>query len=249
VIPRLVSLLVLLPLVGPAAHAGAPDDLLTAGKKRYSQHDEELLIRHFFDDRRDAVFLDVGAYHWKDASTTLYLERHLGWSGVAVDALASFEQGYLENRPKTRFFTYIVSDRSGETATIYVKGAITSTDPKHHEQFQALKRAPVPVEVPTITLDDLLDNEKIEKIDFLSMDIEGGEPTALAGFDIRRFRPELVCIEASLSVREQIEAYFAAHDYERIDAYLEYDSVNWYYRPKPEPPAVPSAEDAGRSTR
>jgi len=63
------------------------------------------------------------------------------------------------------------------------------------------------------------------------MDIEGSEPAALRGFDIERFKPELVCIEASKSIRTEIQAYFAAHGYERIDKYLAYDMVNWYYAP------------------
>lgn len=26
--------------------------------------------------------------------------------------------------------------------------------------------------------------------------------------------------------------YFTRHNYERIDKYLDYDTVNWYFRPK-----------------
>ena len=63
------------------------------------------------------------------------------------------------------------------------------------------------------------------------MDIELGEPAALAGFDIERFRPELVCIEAGKPVREQVSSYFAEHGYVRIDEYLPYDRVNWYFKP------------------
>jgi hypothetical protein len=70
------------------------------------------------------------------------------------------------------------------------------------------------------------------------MDIEGGEPAALAGFDIDRFRPALVRIEASKSNREFILNYFAEHAYERIDAYLQHDTVNWYFRPRPESAAA-----------
>ena len=86
--------------------------------------------------------------------------------------------------------------------------------------------------VPAITLDDLLEQNGVEKIDFLSMDIEGHEPAALAGFDIERFAPELVCIEAS-GDKEAILAYFAEHGYERIDRYLEFDVMNWYFKPRP----------------
>jgi FkbM family methyltransferase len=214
------------------------DDPLALGPKRYSQHDEELVIRHFFGDRRDGVFLDVGAYDWKLNSTTLYLEKHLGWTGIAVDALERFRAGYEKNRPGTHFFTYIVGERSGEIATIYVADALSSvvedhldtirTHREHIDQFEAK-----PVQVPTITLTDLLDREGVEKIDFLSMDIEEAEPAALAGFDIERFRPELVCIEVAKRTREPLLAYFSAHGYERIDAYLAVDEVNWYFRPAP----------------
>ena len=55
---------------------------------------------------------------------------------------------------------------------------------------------PVEIEASTITLDDLLSLEKVDRIDFLSMDIELAEPKALAGFDLRRCSPALVCIEA-----------------------------------------------------
>jgi hypothetical protein len=64
------------------------------------------------------------------------------------------------------------------------------------------------------------------------MDIEESEPAALAGFDIDRFQPELVCIEAVEKIRPQIQAYFDAHGYERIERYAPHDAVNWYFTPK-----------------
>jgi hypothetical protein len=82
-----------------------------------------------------------------------------------------------------------------------------------------------------MTLNELLDEHGITKVDFLSLDIEQGEPAALAGFDIERFQPELVCVEASPPVRSQLSEYFERHGYERIDAYVDYD-LNWYFRRK-----------------
>lgn len=59
--------------------ARADDNLLTSGKKLHSQFNEELVIRHFFKDRKKGFFADVGAYHWRKYSTTYYLEKHLEW--------------------------------------------------------------------------------------------------------------------------------------------------------------------------
>jgi FkbM family methyltransferase len=255
-VPRLAMLIVfsaIALLVGPARlHAESADvakpsavaeptgdAVLTEGKKLYSQHNEELVIRHFFQDRRDGFFVDVGSYHWKNASTTLYLERHLGWSGIAIDAQRGFAQGYKKNRPATRFVSYLVTDKSGDTGTIYQAGALTSANPHHLDLFKAdpvtfpgaSKLEGKPVEVPTITLNDLLAKHGVEKIDFLSMDIEGSEPAALAGFDIERYRPELVCIEVGGQASAKIAPYFEKHGYRRIGEYARHDRVNWYYTP------------------
>lgn len=230
-------------LVAVACSGGPPDanpfdELLTSGKALYSQGNEELIVRHFFRDRRDGFFLDVGAWHWKQASTTYYLEAHLGWTGIAVDALRELVPEYRKNRPGTRLFTYIVGDSSGGMADFYAFGALSSTVEDHLELFGTLApetktQEPQHRRVPTITLDDLLGQNGVTRIDFLSMDIEQGEPAALAGFDIERFRPELVVVEMGLApVREKVIAYMAAHGYVRIEQYAKHDITNWYYTPR-----------------
>jgi len=200
------------------------------GPPLYSKRGEELIIRDWFDDRRGGFFLDVGASHHRINSNTYYLEQKLGWRGIAVDALAEYAAGYRKHRPATRYFAFFVSDRSDEVAPFYVSKSNKRTSSGNaalakrweHEQ----------IEVPTITLDDLLDHAGVAHIDLLSMDIEMWEPRALAGFDVERFSPELVCIEAHPEVREAIAAYFADHGYERIEKYLAFDPGNWYFTPK-----------------
>jgi FkbM family methyltransferase len=242
------------------------DDILGSGESLYSQYNEELIIRHFFADRRGGFFVDVGSYHWKNQSTTYYLEKHLGWTGIAIDALGHFAAGYEQHRPGTRFYNYIVTDHSGTMGTLYFAGPLSSTQSGHAQdvyewmgdpdapehpsksRVEAVREAwqeqedrrlspskqvkPREIQVPTITLTEILDQNGVSKIDFLSMDIEKGEPAALAGFDIKRFRPEFVCIEAFPPVQNQIAAYFESQGYERIDEYREYDDLNWYYKPK-----------------
>jgi hypothetical protein len=88
-------------------HVGAPADILTNGTKLYSHFTEELIIRHALDDMRNGFYLDVGCFDWKIDSNTLYLEEHLGWSGIAIDAQAYFAEGWKANRPRARFFSYL----------------------------------------------------------------------------------------------------------------------------------------------
>ena len=91
-------------------------------------------------------------------------------------------------------------------------------------------------------MDALLDRHGVTAIDFLSIDVEHGELAVLAGFDIERFKPRLVCIEWE-GAAEGIQSYFVRHGYERIERYRRYDTINWYYRrvgPDPDRAAPPS---------
>jgi hypothetical protein len=53
------------------------------------------------------------------------------------------------------------------------------------------------VKVRTLSIDDLVEREKLDHLDFIKMDIEGSELAALMGAEqsIRRFRPKLaICV-------------------------------------------------------
>jgi FkbM family methyltransferase len=201
------------------------------GPARYSQFAEEWIIRDFFQDKRGGVFVDAGANHYRDSSTTYYLEKNLGWSGVAIEPLSQFEAEYKTHRPRTRFLAFFVSDVSDDVAKLYVLDEHTVVSSSNKAFTERTGANPRELTVPTITLNDLLPKNGIEKIDLLSMDIELSEPKALAGFDIARFRPELICIEAHSEVRQQILDYFARHDYVIVGKYLPADEHNLYFMP------------------
>ena len=232
----LVALFSLSGMLAPAPdHSPSLGEFMRDHKKRYSQHDEELLIRYFFQDKRDGVFLDVGCAWPIRNSTTFYLEQHLNWSGVAVDALEEYGDAWALNRPRSTFLNYAVSDRSGGTITFY-RGSGTGVSSMYEEHtVERSPKPPVPVEVEVKSLNDLLETAGVLAIDFMSMDIEGAEPLALAGFDIERFAPKLVCVEGRWSQENApaIREYFESHGYELMDEYNRYEKANWYFRKIP----------------
>jgi FkbM family methyltransferase len=201
------------------------------GPARYSRYVEEWVARDYFQDRRGGVFLDVGAGHYQSENNTYYLEKELGWSGVAVDALPEYEADYRAHRSRTVFVAMFASDVDGSTARLFEPARdkrITSGS----EAFTVKKGERGRVRaVPTATLGRVLDEAGIKKIDYLSMDIELAEPKALAGFDIEKYRPELVCIEVHPEVRQQIFDYFTRHSYVVVGKYLRIDPTNVYFQP------------------
>jgi FkbM family methyltransferase len=201
------------------------------GPGRETEHEEEWIIRDFFKDRKNGFFLDVGASHYRQHSNTYYLETKLEWSGIAVEPLRAYESDYITHRPRTRFRPFFVSDVSNDSAKMYVLPSNPLVTSGHKEFTSRRGKDVEEVVVPTITLSDLLDTEKVASIDFLSMDIELWEPKALVGFDIDRFKPSLVCIESHPEVRQQILEYFARHSYVVLGKYLRADTANLYFAP------------------
>lgn len=203
------------------------------GDPLYSQHKEELIIRDFFRDRRDGFFLDVGCATPIRDSNTYYLEKHLGWSGIGVDGLPEYRSSWERRRPKSKFFNYLVTDHADTVEPFYrseLPGISSSKPPVRGPAGK--ERDFEEIQVPTITLTRLLEENQVSKIDLLSIDIEGHEPAALAGFDIDRFRPELVVVEAKPANREFLVKYFTDHGYEQLEKYLEHDPVNYYFARK-----------------
>lgn len=216
----------------------SPDGVALAeryGPERDSQYEEEWVLKDFFGSRRAGFFVDVGANDYKRYSNTYYLETVLGWSGIAVEPQTSFAEDYAVHRPGTRFRPFFVSNESNAEAKMYVlskNSLVTSGDRSFTKRYGG---DATELTVPTITLNDLLDSEGVKAIDFLSLDIELWEPKALAGFDVERFRPALVCVEAHPEVRQEILDYFARHHYVVVGKYLRADTQNLYFMPADHP--------------
>jgi FkbM family methyltransferase len=201
------------------------------GPGKNTEREEEWFIRDYFQDRRGGTFVDVGANHYQKSSKTYYLETALGWSGLAIEPQREFAEGFLKNRPRTKFLPFFISDVSNEKARLFVIKQWPEVSSSNAEFVRKFGKPDEVREVPTLTLDDLLEAEKLGRIDFLSIDVELHEPQVLKGFDIQRFKPSLVCIEGLLPVRQSILNYFAQHGYVLVGKYMWVDLENLYFAP------------------
>ena len=231
------------PPAPPAASLGEAEwRRRTYGPEKQSEQIEEWIIRDFFEDMRGGVFLDVGAFDFRFHNNTYYLEKTLGWSGLAVEPQPQFAEGWRRHRPSSVLAQYFASDRTGETVSLHVSDGHPLVASVARAFTERWGRSTVR-QVPTITLTNLLDAHHIPRVDFASIDVELAEPRVLAGFDIGRFRPSLVCIEAHPEVRQQILDYFATREYVVVGKYLRIDEKNMYFMPtghsvRPWPPEV-----------
>jgi FkbM family methyltransferase len=158
----------------------------------FPDHAEERLKVEFFGARM-GFFVDVGANDPRQGSQTFALEQ-AGWRGVLVEPQPDLAAALRADRSAQVFQVACSSPQNaGGTMVLHLAGMFSSLDGRLAVTGLRSGRA---IDVPVRTLDDILaEAQAPSPIDFLSIDIEGHEAQALAGFSFARWRPRLILIE------------------------------------------------------
>lgn len=64
---------------------------------------QDKFVAETLDFKKNGTFLDIGCHDYKNISNTYFLENELNWSGIGVDIECSFEKGWVDNRPNSKF--------------------------------------------------------------------------------------------------------------------------------------------------
>ena len=119
-------------------------------------------------------FLEIGANDGFTLSNTAYLENEFGWKGILVEANKKYMTS-LANRKNSIIVNKAVSLQHGEAefidAGLYggLKSCLDDTHYQHTKDATSIK-------VECMGLQEILDNAGApSRIDFVSIDVEGGE--------------------------------------------------------------------------
>lgn len=185
----------------------------------YSQHGEDFLVNKIFHGKRDGCFVEVGCLDGIEYSNTYFFEK-LGWNGICIEAHKDFIENLKKNRPKSTIVHCAVGEDNKNNVTFYANkvGSLSTLDKNEEERwkknyaddFHGFEEQTVSMRTLTSIFDDL----KFEKIDFVSLDIEGYEVKALTGLDFSKYRPKLFIIEYKDEVhKSELEKILLRHDY------------------------------------
>ena len=167
----------------------------------YSQQDEDkYIIQYLLKDKvTDGTFLEIGACDGILYSNTKTLEDFFGFSGILIEPQPGFYNNLIKNRPNCECYNYAVSD--SETPFVEfignnAEGGITeSMDVNKYPHW-------APYKVPNIWMKDILAKSRFKYIDFMIIDVEGGELSLLKTIDFA-FPIGCIIIEASSAEQEK----------------------------------------------
>lgn len=165
----------------------------------YALNFEDVILQRVFADVSDGCFLDVGASMPIGGSNTYALYQK-GWRGVAMEPLP-YQQLWQEARPEDVFLNAAVGEKSGSlTLQVYDTHQMSSGVPETVAHWQRNGTQPsCSVEVPMVTLDQVIGEYLPDlPLHLLSIDVEGMEHQVLKGLDLRKHRPWVVVLEATV---------------------------------------------------
>jgi FkbM family methyltransferase len=212
----------------------------TAAKIR-RENEEKQLIRGFFNNERGLVVIEVGANDPTSfTSQSHHLETELGWKAVLVEPNPDLAGQARRSRPDAAVFecACVSSDDIGELSffipvtsegEIHSHAAIAKNiDDHHYADHRVLK-------VMSKTLNAIIAESGVPRIDLLSIDVEGAEMDVLKGLDLRKHRPRMILLEDK-------HVYLDKHRFLRAHGYVlaRRTGQNCWYLPEGGPlPALP----------
>jgi FkbM family methyltransferase len=178
---------------------------------------------NIFHGKRDGVFVEAGAIDGEICSNSYYFEKKLGWTGLCVEP-NPVQYAILKKKRICRTDNFAIYHKPGKARFLAVGGELTgwggiveTIEPKHMERIQKQIRAGdrYEVDVPCITLAEMLKKHDLQKVDFLSLDTEGSEFAILKDFPFQDFDIEVFAIENNFG-EQPIEELMVSNGYEKL---------------------------------
>jgi len=200
----------------------------------WSIHREDVLLARALHhvDPEDGFYIDVGANNPnEDSVTRLFYDR--GWHGLNVEPSLHWYERLVMERPRDINIRAAVSDRPGSLVLYdHPDGGLGTVVGQYAERHLGERGVAMQqVEVDAVTLTSLCERYCPPVVHFLKIDVEGFEEQVIRGMDFSRFRPWILCIEATEPMRLNVMTHHAwdplliGADYR----FVQFDSQNRWY--------------------
>uniref|UniRef100_A0A6C0BA37 Methyltransferase FkbM domain-containing protein n=1 Tax=viral metagenome TaxID=1070528 RepID=A0A6C0BA37_9ZZZZ len=179
---------------------------------------DKYYIENIIKFKCNGVFLDIGAYDGITGSNTYFLEKYLNWSGVLVECNPNVINTCRMNRTNP-ICNKAIFNTEGTVEFLIPKGdemvggkeqlcgIKTSLKKESLVYFSNAYSTSEIINVETITLNNIFKLYNLTIVDYMSIDIEGGELNALLNFDFEKYKILFITIEHGCIKEYQQQIY------------------------------------------
>ena len=188
----------------------------------HRQGKTKLSKKKFFDRKKNGFFVEIGAYDGISGSNCYHFERFLNWDGIAIEpSIVQFEK--LKKNRKCKVLNNAISDEVKEVEFIEVTEGLTQMSGINDNSFkrniniisnnQTSKTKSI--RLKTITFDEII--PKNIDIDYLSIDIEGGEMNLLKSIDFKINNIKVISVENNIPKEQNFKNFFDTVNFTYLD--------------------------------
>jgi FkbM family methyltransferase len=171
----------------------------------YSEAGQDRFLNEIiFKGKKHGTFIEIGAAEGVTLSNTYFFEKELDWSGVCVEPRPDAFRKLIATR-NCSCIQACVTDFSGPGMFLEVDGVptlsglVSKYDPRHlqrvHQEIGKTGSQTRELQVRCCTFDQLMEENAVGVIDYLSIDTEGGELDLLKTINFERFSIKVISVE------------------------------------------------------
>lgn len=199
-----------------------------------SQFEQDRFVyTKFFKNKRNGVFVDIGAHDGMTISNTYFFEKTMGWTGICVEPIPEVFQKLEQTRSAT-CIQGCIYDSKEEAQFLRFKGypemlsGLMDTNQRRQEEaLESVQNGSAEIiTVKCYNLNQLLLDQGIHHVDYLSVDTEGGEVNILKSIDYDKIIVDVIDVENN-DGDALFEKFLSSKGYKKI-ATLGPDEI--YYR-------------------
>ena len=211
--------------------------------KYYSQFKQDYIIDHLLKKKENGVFLDLGAHDGVTISNTYFFEMERNWSGICVEPIPEVFEKLKKNRA-CKLIQGVVAPSDGEFEfkrlhgyTEMLSGIVEFRDDRHDQRTNYEIRLhggdTEIIKVKGFKVSTILEKYRIRRVDYLSLDIEGGELEVLETMDFKKYDITCLTVENNYgddAIKRVLKSkgYRLLFNFRTEDFYIKKGSINYF---------------------
>lgn len=194
----------------------------------HGQYQQDKYLDRLFNKKSNGVFIDIGAHDGQTFSNSLFFEKQRNWKGLCVEPIPEIFAKLNETRTCVKI-NGCISEKTGIEKFLRVRGEFVDTemlsglvdkyDPKHLERIdREIKQyggSKEEIEVTCYNINDLLYENKFNRVDFFTIDTEGNEMSILKTINFKTFDIDVLLVENNYQT-EEMNQFMQSKGYKRI---------------------------------
>ena len=230
--PKLISFVKSL-ITEPADHSKL--NLINKNKTDFSQIGQSKYMDSLLESKRNGFFIEAGGYDGESHSNTLFFELERDWTGILIEPIPRNYQRLISKNRKIYTINACIADNKPIVAKFRVfdvlSGRMSEMSHQHQQRIDkegtsGNTKIDTIAYIPCFSLRTILKAINVDRIDYFSLDVEGGEWSILKNFNLNVTNIKSFSIECTENDKKVlIKNFLEKYDYK----FLKDDGQDMYF--------------------